>query len=283
MHVAHVVRSLAPAALAAALLGSAPGPALAKGADAPLRAAMKAFDRAEDDTIRAFSKELDALVAAPELVAPFRARDREALLAAARPVFERLRAQYGLSHFYFLDPAPARTCFLRVHKPSLFGDVVNRVTLTQAIGSQKLGAGTELGKTAFALRVVKPIRDGGKVIGYMELGEDIDHFVERVKRDTGEDFGILVDKTLVDRAELARVRSDDRWDERPDVVLVVSTMWDEKQIDIGRPLAKLTEKGTPVRTWKDGARTWAGAAYPLHDAGRQLIGAVFVRHEIPAR
>jgi hypothetical protein len=283
MNVVQFVRSLAPTALAAALLGSAPGPALAKGADAPLRAATKAFDRVERDTVQAFSKELDALVAAPELVAPFRARDRDALLAAARPHFARLQAQYGVSHFYFLEPPPARTCFLRVHKPALFGDVVNRVTFSKAIESQDVGAGKELGKTAFALRVVKPIRDGGKVIGYLELGEDIEHFVDRVKRETGEDFGILVNKALVDRAELARVRNDDRWDERPDVVLVVSTMWDEKQIDLGRPLAKLTEQGTPVRTWKDGGRTWAGAAYPLHDAGRELIGALFVRHEVAAR
>jgi hypothetical protein len=274
--------TLAPLGLAAALLSLAPACASA-AAEGPVGAAAAAFDRIERETVEALSRELDGLVADPALVAAFRSRDRDALLSAARPRLERLAAERNVSHFYFLEPEPARTCFLRVHKPSLHGDVVDRETFSQAIASRKIGFGKELGKTAFALRVVKPMKDAGKVIGYLELGEDIDRFVERVQRETGYDFGILVEKKRVDRAELARVRNDDRWDERPDVVLVVSTMWDEKQIDIGGPLAKLPAKGTPVREWKDGARTWAGGAFPLRDAGKRVIGALFVRHEVSPR
>lgn len=274
---------LAPLVLGAALLSLAPGEARAATGDAAVRAAAAAFDRIERETVDALSKELDRLAADPALVAPFRARDRAALLAAARPAFARLAAERSVSHFYFLDPEPARTCFLRVHKPELHGDVVERETFARAIASKRIGAGKELGKTAFALRVVKPMRDRGRVIGYVELGEDIDHFIERVQSATGDDFGLLVEKARVDRAELARVRRDDRWDERPDVVLVVSTMWDEKRIDIGGPLAKLPASGTAVREWKEGDRAYAGAAFPLRDAADRVIGALFVRHELRAR
>ncbi len=226
------------------------------------------------------SKALDRLVADPALVGPFRAHDREKLLAAARPIFDRLKADDQITHFYFLDPPPAKTCFLRVHKPEQSGDVVNRETFAQAIATRKVGYGKELGKTAFALRVVKPIASGGTIVGYMELGEEIDHFFERMKEQTGDDFGLLVDKEHVDRQELARIRHDDRWDERPEVVLINSTMWDERHIAVPVPLAKLPAKGAMVPEWQEDGRTYAGGAFPVKDAAGHVVGALFVRHQV---
>ena len=240
-------------------------------------AAFALLERAE---IQKLSQALDALSSDPAMVKLFQARKREALLALAAPKFQRLKARQGITHWYFLEPEPARTCFLRVHAPELYGDVVNRDTFSQAIANHRMGYGKELGKTAFALRVVKPIRVDGRIIGYMELGEEIDDFLDRMKRETGDDFGILADKKLVDRAELARVRNDDRWDERPDVVLIDSTMWDERHIGLGMPLAKLPASGALVRGWKDGGTSYAGGAFPVKDASGEVVGALFVRHEV---
>jgi len=197
----------------------------------------------------------------------------------ARPTFEKLRER-GVTHWYFIEPEPTRTCFLRVHSPHLTGDVIERTTLTQAVATHRVGSGKELGKTAFALRVVKPISSGGKVIGYMELGEEIDHFFGRMKAQTGDDFGLLVDKRFIDRKELARILKEDRWDERPDLVLIQSTMWDEKNIDLGGPLPSLTDEGAGFKEWQDGAQAYAGGAFPVRDAAQRVVGAVFVRHRI---
>jgi hypothetical protein len=188
----------------------------------------------------------------------------------ARPTFEKLKER-GVTHWYFIEPEPTRTCFLRVHTPHLTGDVIERATLTQAVATHRVGFGKELGKTAFALRVVKPISSGGKVIGYMELGEEIDHFFGRMKAQTGDDFGLLVDKRFIDRKELARVLKEDRWDERTDLVLIQSTMWDEKNIDLGGPLPSLTDEGAGFKEWQEGAQA---------DAAQRVVGAVFVRHRI---
>ncbi len=66
--------------------------------------------------------------------------------------------------------------------------MVDRATLTKAIETKGLGAGKELGKTAFALRVVRPwFGQDGKLLGYLELGEEIDHFLGRMKAQTGDD------------------------------------------------------------------------------------------------
>ncbi len=270
-------------ALASALAAVAPA-AVAGGHteadEAAVRAAAAAFAKLEKADVDMLSSALDELAADPALVRPFVARDREKLLAAARPIFERLKAEDQITHFYFLDPEPARTCFLRVHKPEQFGDVVNRDTLLAAIATRKIGYGKDLGKTAFALRVVKPMRSGGRIVGYMELGEEIDHFFERMKHQTGDDFGLLVDKEHVDRAELARVRNDDRWDERADVVLINSTIWNEKHIHLGMPLAKLPANGVVLDEWREDQQTYVGGAFPVKNAAGHVVGALFVRHRV---
>jgi hypothetical protein len=270
----HTLAGLATLALGG--VATAEEPALADY----LRRSAASFTRFERAHVERLSKTLDRLAADPALVEAFRARDREKLLALARPTFDRLESEHAITHWYFHEPEPRRTCFLRVHAPELHGDVIERDTLTQAISTHVLGAGKELGRTAFALRVVKPVRSGGKLVGYMELAESIDHFLTRMRLEIGDDFGLLVDKRRVDRAELKRVTGEDRWEEQPDVVLIDSTMWQERNVSLGVPLEKLPAGGTFFPEWQDGSRTFVGAAFPVKDANDRIFGALFVRHRI---
>jgi hypothetical protein len=247
---------------------------------AGLRRAAASFAEFERAQVERLSRTLDGLAADAALVEAFRARDREKLLALARPTFERLESDHAITHWYFHGPEPAPTCFLRVHAPALHGDVVGRETLTQAISTHAIGAGMELGKTAFALRVVKPVTSAGKLVGYMELAESIDHFLTRMRLEIGDDFGLLVDKRRVDRAELKRVSGEDRWEEQPDVVLIDSTMWQERNVSLGMPLAQLPAGGAFVPEWQDGSRRYVGGAFPVKDAADRVVGALFVRHRI---
>jgi hypothetical protein len=255
----------------------------ADGARAAVRAAVRragaAYAELERKEIEKLGRLLDRLVADPAVIASYLARDRKALLSTVKPEFERLKAE-GVTHWYFLDAEPARTCFLRVHAPTLFGDVIQRQTFSQAIATHTVGSGKELGKTAFALRIVKPMRSGGRIVGYMELGEEIDHFFVRMKEQTGDDFALLVDKKHVDRKELVRVLREDRWDERPDIVVIDSTMWSERNIELGVPLEGLNESSLVIREWTDGTASFAGGAFPVRDASQHVVGAVFVRHRL---
>ena len=267
--------ALAPPALAAAAVPAAVPDADGAGAVRRAAAAYAALERAEVEKLTA---ELDALARDPKVLQAFRARDRAALLALAKPRFEALRP-LNVNLLYFLEPEPTRTCFLRVHRPELFGDVVDRVTLSQAIATHRIASGKELGKTAFALRVVRPLLESGRAVGYLELGEEIDHLLTWMKAQTGDDYAVLVDKARVDRKELARIRREDRWDERPELVLVDSTVWNERTVSVDVPLAKLPESGAIVPRWVDGAHTYVGGAFPLRDASGRVVGALFVRHD----
>src|SRR5512145_2219819 len=149
-------RTLLLAVVFSATLTAAPAPAV-EPPDPSVRRAAEAFAALEKKEIEKLSTALDTLIADPVLIQAFRARDREKLAAKTYARFERLKAELGITHWSFIDPEPARTCFLRVHAPTLFGDVIRRETLSQAVERKAVGFGKELGQTAFALRVVKPV------------------------------------------------------------------------------------------------------------------------------
>jgi len=103
----------------------------------------------------------------------FRKKDKARLLAIAQPVFKELHADYSITHLYFHDEQ--RMNYLRVHQPERYGDVIDRFSTVKAEESGQLAWGVELGPLGtFTVRVVMPLWDGEKRIGYIELGEEIE-------------------------------------------------------------------------------------------------------------
>jgi HAMP domain-containing protein len=241
-------------------------------------AGLAATERADVEKLDAA---LTALAANPLLVEAYRARDRERFLAVAAPIFERLRRSHDVTHFYVHDPAPARTNFVRVHKPSEFGEVVGRATLTQAIERHGRGAGKELGKTAFALRVVEPWVVDGQVIGYLELGEEVDHFLGRLKAQTGDDYAMLVVKRFLDeRAWRATYGDRKPWGDAA-VVTVDDTSGDPAAL-ADAAVDELPPGGRLLGELARGGRVLARGVVPVQDASGATVGGVVVLHDITA-
>jgi HAMP domain-containing protein len=223
---------------------------------------------------------LDALVANEELRAAFAARDRERLLRVAAPLFATMRQRDRITHWYFIEPE-SREVFLRVHKPELRGDVVDRVTLRQAIDTRELGAGKELGQTAFALRVVRPWRHGGQLVGYVELAEEIDHFLTALKARTGDDYGLLVKKRFLDEQAWARVLGprSNTWNDRADVVVVDTTTFTEGIIDYEGDIEAIPDAGDALGELERGDRAYVRGIFPVRDAANRKVGGLFVLHD----
>jgi len=247
-----------------------------------LRGAAAAYESLERADIAKLSATLDGLLAHPGLREAYLARDRARLLALAAPIFQGLKAEHGITHWYFLDPEPSKRCFLRVHAPAKFDDVVERATLARAIAKRETAAGKELGKTAFALRVVRPYLIDGRLVGYVELGEEIDHFLTRMKQQTGDDVAMFISKKYLDQAEWARVRGSLRnsWNDWPDMVVVDSTT-SETLVD-GAALAGNADTARLLdETDRDGL-VFVRGAFPVRDAGGQVVGGLVVRRDISA-
>lgn len=203
--------------------------------------------------------------------------DRQALLEAALPVYKRISKEGRVSHFYFF--ALDRTNFLRVHNPKLYGDRINRHTLDEAFTTQDLAWGVELGASGqFVLRVVKPWLIDGQLVGYIELGENIEHLTRRVKRTTGADLVVAIDKRYLEfdawsemQEQLGR-RVD--WNQFPDKLIIDKTL-----AVLPRQLLQQIGQGAEENvsvTISDEDQIYDASVLPAVDARKQLLGNIWI-------
>lgn len=255
--------------------------AIALAAEQVVAAASTALGDLSALEISHMSGLLDALLEDERLADAFEAGDRARLLALASPRFEALRARQGITHWYFHPAHPERDgVFLRVHRPELHGDPVRRELVARAAATLRETSGTELGRTAYAVRVVRPWLRGGRLIGFVELGQDIQAFLARMKAMTHDDYGLLLAKERLDRGAWAAVaRGRDRWDDRPELLAVETTTGDEAILgDLGA-LADVPAAPAVLGQAARGARVVARGVFPLRGDGA-TIGAVVVEHDV---
>lgn len=123
-----------------------------------------------------------ALLRNKDVEAALKVRNRSRLLSLSAPLFNELSKEHLITHFYFhnLD----RTNLLRVHKPERHGDKINRFTMLEAESLGAVSSGIELGVMGtFTLRHVSPWYDSDqKLIGYIELGMEIDSIFESIEQ-----------------------------------------------------------------------------------------------------
>lgn len=126
-------------------------------------------------------------------------RNREAILKTQLPLFERLRKDHGITHFYFTGPD--RVNLLRLHQPDRYGDEINRYTTINAGETGLLQYGIELGPMGtFTLRSVIPWYIDNRLIGFVELGQEIEHIIDSIRGITKTELYIIINKKFVSKA-----------------------------------------------------------------------------------
>ncbi|WP_394756658.1 cache domain-containing protein [Rhodoferax sp.] len=211
-------------------------------------------------------------------------QDRQALISAVQDIYRSNKSRYGITHMYFIDKNG--TCYLRAHGTQLSGDTIDRETFLRARASGKESSGIELGKTAFALRRVMPYIHNGSVVGYLEFGEEIDHFDRLMKKQTGIDVAVLVEKSFLNeddyRGALKATSKTDNWDAMKDYVMVSSTMSDPNSVAsmaLGSEIRSV-KAATYLGTVTEGASTFARGAFPLKDAAGKQVGVVLALSDV---
>ncbi len=239
-----------------------------------------AFERSqaiEEERLAGF---LDLITANGELARVFASGDRRALHAAALPMFERLRDLNGVTHGSFHAPDPADGVLLRMHRPEEFGDVVRRPSFLAAVATGKEASGRELGRTAYAVRVVRPWRFGGKRIGYVELGIDFHTFLNQLRSVRFEEYGVLLVKGRLDREAWGRTKGAKGWNDRPELVVVDRTSRDSEII---RGFARVGDVPREPRVLDRSSRRGAileRGAFPLVARDGTIEGVVAVERDV---
>lgn len=202
------------------------------------------------------------------------AKDREALLKFGSPVLKRLLRNQQITHFYFYDKNGA--IVLRVYHPDDTSPSTTRFTMQQAMTQRRMFSGLELGRSGtFTLRVVYPWEVDGKLIGYIELGQEYEHILQKLKTVTLTDFAIVLDKKNLDRGAweegMQMLGRHADWDLLPDRVLVDQTI----ALPPGSvpPLlesdADTSKYGKRVKIKE---RIYRVGNFPIQDAGQNTVG-----------
>ncbi len=165
----------------------------------------------------------DVLLQESRLYEALQTMDREQLLALYGPIFRKLQKEYTITHFYF--HLPNRVNLLRLHKPTVHGDVINRFTALEAERSGKTAHGIELGPLGtFTLRVVQPVYVEDTLIGYLELGQEIESILKFIQKRLGVELAVSIRKNVLDRHKwqdgMKMLGRESNWDRYKDEVLV---------------------------------------------------------------
>lgn len=179
----------------------------------------------QEESTRTLSAVLEVILQDESLKKVYLEKDRENLFNYGQPLFQDLKEKYSITHFYFI--LPDGTNFVRIHNKEKYGDQINRATFLKARETKNVGAGIELGKTAYALRVVMPYYDEGKLIGYVELGQEIDNFLEILKKEKPNEFSLVIDKSSLVKEDWLSVLDvhglRDNWEDLEEHLVVEST------------------------------------------------------------
>jgi sensor histidine kinase regulating citrate/malate metabolism len=216
----------------------------------------------------------------------FAARDRNRLLELTAPLYPKLREQ-GITNWIFHASEPGMSVFLRLHNPSKFGDQLNRFMDGEVVRTHATVAGNELAKAGFAARVIRPFYDSrGQLTGYVEFGEEIGRFIHEMKVQTGDDYGLLLNKKFVDRRFWADSSSAlhhaDNWNEHSTFVVADTTSANDRIIQFDGDLASVAGRGRVLERSESGDSVLVRGIFPIFDSAHHTVGAMFVVKDISA-
>jgi signal transduction histidine kinase len=252
---------------------------------AALRRVEWLLDKKCDDSAMVYEILTGQLCLDPSLQRAFLAGDRDTLLADAQDRYEAFSREYGITHLYF--HRPDKTCFLRMHQPSRFGDVIDRYTLSGAMRQDKPYYGVELGPLGtLTLRYVCPWRVDGKVIGYVEMGREIDGFLGEIKNETGLELAVLVNKQFLNRtgweqgAQTLGVAGD--WNRLAEAVVAGNTYGDlpEKILEYVSMNCLHEKSCHNIVRFEQQGKKYIGGCFAFIDAGGTSIGRTVVFSDI---
>lgn len=187
-----------------------------------ISAARQLYDYRIARTADQLGAVLEAIALNEALLAKMAQKDRTGLQKLATPLFDRLKADYAITHFYFSNAE--RINILRVHNPEMAGDEIDRYSTMEAERSGELAWGVESGWFgSLTLRVVRPTFFQGRLIGYLELGKEIDHLLSEIASLINLDMSIAIYKQNLHRehweTSMREMGKNSDWDFFPDVVI----------------------------------------------------------------
>ncbi len=224
----------------------------------------------------------DPLIRDAGLIDALKAQDRDRLFTLCEDLFAEVRQDHGITHFYF--HGPDRVNLLRVHKRERHGDLINRFTARQAEQTGKTASGIELGPLGtFTLRLVQPVFDGEVLIGYLELGKEIEDILVDISEKHAVELTAVIHKSELHRetweAGMKMLGHEAFWDDHDEKVVIYSSLGHlpDPIGDVVDEVGHTHGDATVDVTFDD--RSWRFLASPLFDASGAEVGDLLIFHD----
>ena len=219
----------------------------------------------------------------PVLSKLLKEQDRDKLLSGYGNLFEHFKEAHKITHFYFHKPN--RVNLLRVHNPGKSGDTINRFTALEAEKTGEISCGIELGPLGtFTLRMVRPVFDGNELIGYLELGKEIEDILAGIHTKFPVEITAVILKDALNRDKweagmemLGRATNWDRFDEK----VVIYSSLDPLPDKVGQFVAEAghTHKDATTET-KFNNKSWRVMVKQLFDVSGDEVGDLIILKDI---
>jgi len=229
---------------------------------------------------------LDVITANSKFSTALEKRDREKLLELSKPFFKKLKNSHNITHFYFHDSQ--RINILRVHQPARYGDIIGRFTALEAEKTKKFFSGTELGPLGtFTFRAVLPIWRKDKLLGYVELGEEIDPVIQDMQRIFKVSLLVVIEKSFLHQPDWASGmkllgRKAD-WNHLTNQVVVSKTLNElPKSLNDILLQQKKSLFSNNIKL-EQGEQSFWGRILPLKDASQRTVGGMVLLRDMSQR
>lgn len=250
-----------------------------------IQTAKKTFYNLEENDVKMLKASMTDFMTNQAYKDLFLADNRTNLYDYGQDLFAKHKV-FGITHFYFhrVDG----TVFARIHNANKYDDTLTRTTYLKSKETNDWGTGIELGKTAFALRVVSPYYNGEELIGYIEFGEEIDHFNEIMAEQTGNEFATVVQKDFINADSWASVTETkgirNNYADLENYVVIESTnpeftglgdkCWSAEKV------ASVSDEGNVFGKFNEDGKTYVCGGFALYDAGNNNVGAIVVIKDV---
>ena len=233
---------------------------------------------------------LESTMKSEEIQKAFEEQDREELLRISFPRFESYRDTFGITRWYYYDLEDDGCIFLRVYRggealeEGAYGDTSGSQALVRARETGEVSSGFEVGRHALSIRVIAPfVAEDGRTLGYMGLGERVEDYLSVIAAQTGDDYAMFLDKSLIEHEGWTALREQqglpDNWDEFEGVVLAEATSADDSLLGVVDTGA-LSDQRVSIGTISNAGRSLAVGTFPVLDVTGEAVGYVAVYRDV---
>ncbi|NCC60718.1 MAG: PAS domain S-box protein [Verrucomicrobiae bacterium] len=215
-----------------------------------------------------------------------KAKDAELIPIDYDKMFETLQQEQSLTHFLFLDKE--RICLKRLHKPDLVGGKIERLAAQEAERTGKASWGIDKGLAGKAsLRSFQPVFDDQQtLVGYIELGTEIDRILRELQIPDGVEIALSIRKDAMRQVDwqegMPQVSPMDDCERLPNSVIVY-----ESKGRLPDVFAQLLDHNPsedhynqPLWNIVVAGKNWNVTVSPLADSSGREVGNILIVNDI---